>query len=267
MSVKFEILGVFQACTADTTITLKGGIQRVLLQTLLASEERIVSVDLLVREMWDFDAPDGFVNALQAHVSRVRKWLHSLEPTRPDSRLLGHPAGYQLDMDGICLDATDFVGTVRRALTVKETEEAEAERLLRAALAMWRGPVFGGYAGGPLCQAAAGRYEEYRLQAQEALFDLQLLSGQHALVLSELREEHMSNPLREKFCQQLMVALYRSGRQVEALNVYHQMRRRLQDDLGLKPSPSLRTVEQAILEHSPVLQDRHPGRVVGAVHV
>ncbi|MEV0262367.1 AfsR/SARP family transcriptional regulator [Streptomyces sp. NPDC050617] len=248
-------MGVLQARTSHTTFRIRGGFQRVLIQALLVSEGRVVPVDSLVREIWNDRAPEGVANALQAHVSRLRRWLQALEPGSDGSRLVGYPNGYQLVMDGVGLDAADFVAAVRKAATLKGEQPAQAAGLLRAVLGLWHGPVFGGSHGGPLCQAAAARYEEYRLQALELLFDVQMDTGEHAQILGELHEVCTSNPLREKFCQQLMVALYRSGRQAEALNVYQQMRRRLADELGLEPSPPLRTVERAILGHDPALQN------------
>jgi hypothetical protein len=124
---------------------------------------------------------------------------------------------------------------------------------LRSAVALWRGPVFGGPLGGPICQAAAARYEAARLVAVEMLFDLELRCGRHTEVIPELSELVESQSLNERFCEQLMVALYRSGRQADALKVYRRMRMRMDTDLGVEPSPTLRKYERAILAHDPAL--------------
>ncbi|MEK8169278.1 AfsR/SARP family transcriptional regulator [Streptomyces sp. M19] len=150
---------------------------------------------------------------------------------------MGNPYGYQLLVDDAELDATVFVETVRRAQERLDVDPRGASESLRAALHMWRGPAFGGDAGGALSRAAAVRYEEYRIRAMELFFDSELALGNHTRVLGELREAHAENPLRERFCEQLMIALYRSGRQAEALETYRHMWSRLTEDLGIEPSP------------------------------
>lgn len=264
--IKFEILGTFQARTSTSVVKFRESFQRVLLQTLLVSEGRVIPVEFLVRELWGDDTPEGVANALQAHISRTRKWLQQLEPERHETRLSSHRYGYAMDMEGLSLDAVSFVRAVRQALALRESSTDERVRTLNAALVMWRGSVFGGCSGGPLCRTAAARYGEYRQLALEHLFAAQLDAGRQALALGDLLDAHAETPLREKFCEQLMVALYRSGRQVEALEVYRRMRQRLAEECGLDPSPSLKMVEQAILNHDSWLQTpSEPGRRAGAV--
>ncbi|MET8570695.1 AfsR/SARP family transcriptional regulator [Streptomyces sp. NPDC004783] len=220
-----------------------------LFQVLLASEGRMVSTEALVDELWGESPPDGVVNALHAQVSRLRKKLAVLEPWRETSRLAKNANGYQLVVAEEELDAAVFVRSVREAQAVVDSHPAVASEALRAALLMWQGPVFGGGSGGVLCQAAARRYEEYRIGALEAYFESQLALGNHAEILGELSETHAENPLRERFCEQLMLALYQAGRQAEALQTYRWMRSRLTQELGIEPSPVLRRTEQAILRH------------------
>jgi DNA-binding SARP family transcriptional activator len=126
---------------------------------------------------------------------------------------------------------------------------------LRAALALWRGPVFGGLAAGPICRRAAARYEESRTAALGLLYELELHRGGHARIVPELTELVARNPMHEQFCRLLMVALYRSGRQIDALNVYRGIRRRLVDEFGIEPSPLLRRYEEAILNHDALVSD------------
>jgi DNA-binding SARP family transcriptional activator len=212
-----------------------------------------VSGESLVEEMWGESVPDNQANALQAHVSRLRRKLRGLEPGRSESRVTIHPSGYRLTVVDGELDAAEFVRTVRFAESAGAEDAARTARLLGDALAMWRGPVFGGFAGGTLCQLAGARYEEYRMRAMELRFDAELRLGRHAAVLAELTEAHTNHPLRERFCEQLMIAMYGAGRQADALGVFRRMRRHLDDELGIQPSPALRRVESAILRHDPAL--------------
>ncbi|MFF5019011.1 BTAD domain-containing putative transcriptional regulator [Streptomyces sp. NPDC001165] len=251
--LRFSVLGALQIRTDAGPADVSGGLQRTLVQTLLVSEGRPVSGESLAEEMWGETVPDNQANALQAHVSRLRRRLRALEPDRPASRVTMHPAGYQLCVEEGELDAAEFVRAVRQAESASARDAARTARLLGESLAMWRGPAFGGTPGGPLCQLAGARYEEYRMRAMELRFDAELRLGHHAAILAELAETHSHHPLRERFCEQLMIALYCSGRQVDALDVFRRMSRHLDDELGIQPSPSLRKVETAILSHDPAL--------------
>ncbi|WP_284117877.1 AfsR/SARP family transcriptional regulator [Streptomyces fragilis] len=232
---------------------IPGDLQRSLIQVLLVSEGRSVSGETLAEEMWGDSAPDNQANALQAHISRLRRRLKSLEPDSPVSRLSTHPSGYRLTVAAGELDADEFVKKIAEAETLLAARPERAAELLRQALGMWRGPAFGHFPGGAVCRLAGARYEEQRLRAMELLFDAELRVGRHARILAELNEAHISNPLRERFCEQFMIALYRSGRQADALDAYRRMWRRLSDEIGVLPSPSLRGVEHAILSHAPEL--------------
>ncbi|MGW2745152.1 AfsR/SARP family transcriptional regulator [Streptomyces sp. NPDC001450] len=251
--LKFSILGALQIRTVSGPAEISGDLQRTLVQTLLISEGQPVSGESLVEEMWGDSVPDNQANALQAHVSRLRRRLRSLEPGRSGSRVTIHPSGYRLVVTEGELDAAEFVRTVRQAESASAQDAERTARLLGGALAQWRGPVFGGFAGGTLCQLAGARYDEYRMRAMELRFDAELRLGRHAAVLAELTEAHTNHPLRERFCEQLMIALYCSGRQADALDVFRRMRRHLDDELGIQPSPALRQVESAILCHDPAL--------------
>jgi DNA-binding SARP family transcriptional activator len=251
--LKFSVLGALHVRTVSGPAEISGDLQRTLVQTLLISEGQPVSGESLVEEMWGEAVPDNQANALQAHVSRLRRKLRALEPDRPASRVTIHPSGYRLTVAEGELDAAEFVAAVRRAEAALPDDAGNTARLLREALALWRGPVFGGLTGGTLCQLAAARYEEYRMRAMELRFDAELRLGRHAAVLAELAEAHTNHPLRERFCEQLMIALYGAGRQADALDVFRRMRRLLDAELGIQPSPALRRVENAILRHDPAL--------------
>jgi DNA-binding SARP family transcriptional activator len=251
--LKFSVLGALQIRTVSGPAEISGDLQRTLVQTLLVSEGQPVSGESLVEEMWGEAVPDNQANALQAHVSRLRRRLRALEPDRAASRVTIHPSGYRLTVGEGELDAAEFVRAVRQAEAAAPEDAERTARLLGEALALWRGPVFGGFPGGTLCQLAGARYEEYRMRAMELRFDAELRLGRHAAVLAELTEAHTNHPLRERFCEQLMIALYCSGRQADALDVFRRMRRHLDVELGIQPSPALRRVEHAILCHDPAL--------------
>lgn len=251
--LSFSILGSLEIHTPTGRAEIPGELQRTLIQVLLVSERQAVAGETLIEEMWGDSAPDNQANALQAHISRLRRRLKALEPGRTGSRLTMHPSGYRLTVEDEELDSALFLGKVRQAETLLPQRPAEAAGLLRSALGLWRGPVFGQVAEGSVCRLAAARLEEHRLRAMELLFDAELAAGRHASILAELNEAHISNPLRERFCEQLMIALYRSGRQADALDAYRQMWHRLSEEIGVLPSPSLRSVEHAILAHDPVL--------------
>jgi DNA-binding SARP family transcriptional activator len=252
--LRFSILGPLQVDSEAGTVELTGELQRTLVQTLLAIEGKAVSGEALIEELWGDCPPDREVNAFQAHVSRLRRRLRALEPADPP-RVLLTPSGYRLVVGRGELDAVDFTNMVREAETLIADDPKAAAATLRPALALWRGPAFGGPSGGSICRMAAARYEELRLRGMELLFDAQLATDRHATILVELNEAHAAHPLRERFCQQLMVALYRAGRQVDALTAYRNMWRRLAEELGVQPSPGLRRVEQAILTHDGDLID------------
>ncbi|GII76197.1 hypothetical protein Sru01_11790 [Sphaerisporangium rufum] len=236
--------------------------QQTLLATLLVSGGTLVTVDSLMEELWGTTPPAKVENALQAQVSRLRRSLCRLEPGR-ESRLTTSVSGYVLAVDRGELDAWRFlnaVGTIRARVESGLRRDLRTEIAeLREALALWRGPVYGGLVGGPLCQTAAGKYREARNAALALLYQLELDDGGHAKVLPELTELFAQNPLQEQFCKLLMISLYRSGRQIDALNVYRRFHRRLTDNLGIEPSPALRRYEQAILNHDPIMMygDEH----------
>ncbi|GAA2467422.1 MULTISPECIES: AfsR/SARP family transcriptional regulator [Actinomycetes] len=255
--LRFSVLGALEIRTAAGEADVCGDLQRTLVQTLLVSEGRPVSGESLAEEMWGEALPDHRANALQAHISRLRRRLRALEPDRPTSRVTIHPAGYRLSVGEGELDAAEFVRSVRQAESAGPKDPERTARMLGEALALWRGPVFGGFPGGTMCQLAGARYEEYRMRAMELRFDAELRLGRHASVLAELAEAHTNHSLRERFCEQLMVALYCSGRQADALDVFRRMRRRLDEELGIQPSPALRKVELAILSHDPALTGDH----------
>jgi DNA-binding SARP family transcriptional activator len=257
--LKFLVLGPIEVSSERHCFEVRGAFQRALLITLLASAGNVVLTGTLIDELWGGAPPRRVENALQAHVSRLRRILEQLDPARRTPQLVTLPSGYRLVLERDETDAAMFMQSVREIGSQHGMDPERAIQRLRAALALWRGPVFGGAVGGSLCQSVAARYEQSRFTALELLFDLELESGRHSQIIGELCEVTESEYFNERLCGQLMVAFYRDGRQADALAVYRRMRARLDDQLGIEPSPTLREYEHAILVQDPALEHRAAG--------
>lgn len=248
----FRLLGTLEYWRDDRPVEIRGVIQRTLLAALLSAASWPVPTASLIEELWGENPPLTAENSLQAHVSRLRRKLGTSRGTQ-GVRLLNLPSGYQLLVPQTDIDAFAFMNGIKTARLLKSTDPGRASAELRAALSLWRGPVFGGPLGGRLCQATATRYQAARSTALELLFDLELQCGRHSEAIPELSEMVEASSLDERMCEHLMVALYRAGRQTEALDTFRRVRARLDDELGVEPSPTLRRIEQAILNHDPLL--------------
>lgn len=257
--MRFNILGEFEIQTPPRTVHPKGSMERVLLAVLLVSIRQVVPTAALIDELWGNHYPARVENALQAHVSRWRRRLAALEPEALGSRLITHPAGYQLLVDDDELDAATVTHQMERIRSHAECDPHRTVTELRSLLKLWRGPTLVGVTCGPICRAAAIRYDELRIAAWEMLFDAELRSGNHARMIPEIQDVLARHSFNERFWQQFIVALYRSGRQVDALNVYRNLRHRLTEELGLEPSPAMRNYERAILAQDPRLNADPPG--------
>lgn len=255
---RFSILGAMECWSGQRPVHIPGTIQRALLATLLISEGKPVSADTLVPELWGELPPPKWENALQAHVSRLRRRLLAADDDEP-AHLMAYTSGYCLQIGKHALDGSMFMNGINRARALAGTDPVGAAGELRTALSLWRGAAFDLVVCGPLCRAAAHRYEAARLVGLEMLFDLELRAGRHSAIIPELTGLVESPMLNERFCEQLMVALYRSGRQTEALVTYRRMRKRMDDELGVEPTSTFRNHEKAILAHFPALH-------VGADH-
>ena len=217
------------------------------LTLLLLRANDVVSTDRLVEELWGDELPGNAAKSVQIHVSRLRKVLGNgvLETARHGYLLRVGPG--ELDVDRF----RDLVEAGKEALTAGDSRRAS--ELLREALSVWRGPALADFAFASFAQGEIARVEELRLAAVEARLDADLALGRHAEVVSELEGLAAGHPLRESLTGRLMLALYRSGRQAEALRVYQESRRRLSDELGLEPSEPVKELERAILNHDPAL--------------
>lgn len=258
--LKFRDLGTLEIRTADRLYFLRGSLQTTLMTALLASGQCPVSVDALIRELWGDGRPADAENAAHAHISRLRKSLGRLEPGRSQSRLSVRSSQYRLSLEpGDQVDADVFVRTVSELDDAADVPARDRVARLRAALGMWRGRVLGGVTGGPICQAAAARIERSRLRAYEMLFDAELECGNHNGIVPELSALiSEGSPFEECYCEQLLIALYRSGRHADALDLYRRTWGRVVNKIG--GPTSLGFYERAILRHDPILHTRHVRR-------
>jgi SARP family transcriptional regulator, regulator of embCAB operon len=250
---KFLVLGPLECRSAERPVDISGTLQRTLLATLLAAEGNPVSIESLVTELWGDSPPPSWENALQAHISRLRRRIDAVGDDRP-ARLVVQHSGYCLQTGEDMVDAKVFTRELACARIRGTADPRKAADALREGLSLWRGKAFGLVIQGPLCRTVAIRYETARLVALETLFDLELRSGRHADIIPMLSELVEAPSLNERFCEQLMIALYRSGHQALALNSYCRMRDRLDDELGVEPTITLRNLFSAILNHHPALR-------------
>ncbi len=240
--MQFRILGSPELYDEERRrrVRLTSPKQRLLLGALLSRPGAPVPTDLLVREVWGDLPPLKAANALQAHVSRLRQTLIDTEPDRANSpRLVARASGYLLQARAEEIDSSQFCLGVARAGRMAEHDPGAAYAMLRQAFKLWRGPALEGSGRGPISSAVAARLSEERQAGLEILFDCALRTGQHRQIVPELEEATTAHPLRERFYDQLMLALHRCGRQGEALGVYEQARRRFSGEAGRTQLPLL----------------------------
>lgn len=262
--MEFRILGPIEVVEDGERLPLGGAKQQALLALLVLNADQVVASDRLIDALWGEAAPDGATHTLQVYVSQLRKALRTSSSAPPGGVLLTEGRGYVLhtrEVDLFRFDET--VESGRRALA--DGSPDEAARLLRKALDLWRGPTLADLAFEPFAQPEIARIEERRLLATEDRIDADLALGRHAELVGELRGLTSEHPLRERLWGQLIVALYRSGRQAEALQTYQEARRMLADELGIDPSPDLRRLEGAILRQDPELDLPRPESVPAEV--
>src|SRR6266542_3037396 len=230
--MEFRILGPLGAWDGDSELTLGGPKPRALLAVLLLHPNEVVPADRLIDELWGEDSPEDAAAALRVNVSRLRKAL-------PENVLATRSPGYVVRLEPGALDLHRFERLVDegRSLLARGLA-AEASERLREALALWRGPALADFAYESFAQAAITRLEEVRLAALDLRIDADLAFGRHAELVGELEELIAEQPLRERLRGQLMLALYRSGRQAEALEAYRSTRSALLEGLGIEPSAS-----------------------------
>ncbi|MFF4188236.1 BTAD domain-containing putative transcriptional regulator [Streptomyces sp. NPDC001691] len=235
-----------------------GAKQRALLAALVVRAGHEVSARRLIQELWGGHPPANAANALQIHVARLRRLLVGPvgQGTDEDTRqpwIVTTPHGYTLRLDPAETDAARFRQLAEKGRLALSHDPGEAGELLDQALALWRGPALQGSVLGDICADEAARLDELRLTALEMRCDAYLRAGRHGEVAGELAELTSQHPTRERFHHLLMVALYRCGRQAEALAVYERARHHIRQELGVEPGPALRDLMVRILHHDPAL--------------
>jgi YVTN family beta-propeller protein len=246
--IEFRVLGSLEVVEGDRRLVLGSPRQRALLALLLVHRGELVSSDRLVDELWGEQPPSSAIKIVQGYVSNLRKVLgEELLVTRGHGYLL-QPEREQTDLDQF----ESLVAEGQRALQAGDARSAAAR--LREALGLWRGLPLADFAYESFAQSEIARLQESRLAALEARIDAELALGEHAQLVSELEALVHEHPLRERFVGQLMLALYQSGRQADALERYRLARRRLVQELGLEPSRDLQGLQRAMLAQDPMLE-------------
>lgn len=249
----FHVLGPVEARAAGRSVPLGGGRQLTLFAFLVLHANRAVSSDALIEAVWG-PQREGAVKRLQMAITRLRRSLEPLETDR-QSLLRTVSGGYVLSIAPGELDAETFADRVRQGRHALEMDEpVRAAELLREALDLWRGPPLSEVAFEDFARTEIRRLEELRLVALEARLDADLQLGRHANLVAELEALLADQPTRERFAGQLMLALYRSARQGDALEVYQRTRAHLAEELGLEPGPALKALQAQILEQARELE-------------
>ena len=252
--VRFEVLGptrVVAAVRAGTPTerplppSLGGPKQRLVLAMLLAEPNRVVSVDRLVDALWGDNPPETARHTVQSYVSELRKALGSV--------ITREGAGYKIGVDADTCDILDFESRMAAARALSPTDPAGAAATISEALALWRGAPFDDVGGREALEGEVARLAELRLAAVEEMMHARLAAGQHSDVVADLDRLTREHPYREELRALHMVALYRCGRQADALRAFQRTRHLLDEDLGIVPSPKLRRLEEQILLQDPDL--------------
>jgi predicted ATPase/DNA-binding SARP family transcriptional activator len=245
--MQFLVLGPVEIAADNRRVTLGSSRQRVLLAVLLAARGQAVSSDRLIDAIWDDTPPPSAQKSLHSHVSRLRRALAAAAPDGADV-VATEPDGYRVDLEGHDLDADRFEMLVARARQDLDADPEGSARQLDQALGLWRGAAFGELADLEFLRAGAVRLEELRAGAIADRVDARLAAGDHQAVIGDLQAVVAAEPLAERPHSQLMLALYRSSRQADALAVYQQLRQRLVEELGVDPSPEVQELYQRILQ-------------------
>ena len=262
--MEFRILGPLEVVDGDRTLEIAGPKQRTLLAALVLHAGRVVAKDRLFEILWGPEPPDGAPATLQSHVSHLRDALEPARQSGGASVVSARDPGYLLAADPDReVDAGRFeVAAAQGSRALAAGSPAEAAELLRHALGQWRGEALAEFTFAPFAQADIARLGELRLRALEDRIEADLALGRHADVAGELRRLVAAEPLRERLWSQLMLALYRSGRQADALRAYAELRLVLGEQLGIEPSPALAQLEEAILLQKPHLDWEPPPAVI-----
>jgi predicted ATPase/DNA-binding SARP family transcriptional activator len=247
--LEIRLLGPFEVVAGGCQVDVSGSKRHALLALLALHRGRVLGVDELIDALWDADLPASPRNALQHHVARLR-------PVLGQETIVASDDGYALvDAAVDALDFEELLGEARLAL--REGDAAAGAEAVALALGLWRGPALQGLTDTTWFRGEARRLEALRVDALEEQFEAALALGEHREIVSALRAAVEENPFRERLWGQLMLALYRSGRQADALGTFQEARGVLAQELGLEPGPDLQRLQVAILGHDPTVAPVH----------
>jgi DNA-binding SARP family transcriptional activator len=256
--MEFRLLGQFEVAEHNGSLAIGQGKRRSLLAVLLLHANEVVSTDRLIDDLWGEAPPATAVKSVHVYVSHLRRALGANGAgARDEGRLLTRGHGYMLRVEPGELDLQVFEDSLAEARRLLAAGlPARAAEILRDAVGLWRGPPLADFTYEPFAQAEIARLKELRMAALEERIEADLASGRHAELVGELEGLVARNPLRERSWCQLMTALYRCGRQGDALEAYRRARRVLVEELGLEPSEELRRLQDGILRQSPAIAER-----------
>ena len=253
--MNFRVLGPLEVYAGDALVPVAGAKPRGLLAVLLLHANEVVSSDRLIDALWGQAPPETAPKALHVHVSHLRKAIGA-------SVIRTRPPGYVLEVGAGDVDLHRFQALHEAARGLLASDPARARGLLGEALGLWRGPPLADLSHDPFAPAEIARLEELRIAALQDRVEADFALGRHAEAIGELERLLGAHPLREGLHAQLMTALYRAGRQAEALDAYQDARRTLTEQLGIEPGRDLRALQRAILTQDPSLDPaarRRPG--------
>lgn len=260
MRVEIKVLGPLEVSVGGVSVVPTASKPSQLLAMLALNAGHVVTVSALMEEIWDHSPPRSGIPTLQTYILHLRRKLQDalVDNGRRTSKdiLITRRTGYLLDVQPQDVDAVKYdqlSAAGRRA--VNDGDFVTASRMLGAALNLWRGPALGDVPTGPQLEIEAMRLEENRLSDLDLRIDADLRLGRHHQLLGELATLCARHPMLENFCAQFMLALYRSGRQCQALDAFQRLRAIVVDQLGLDPSPRLRQLHRAILSGDPAVDD------------
>ncbi|MFC9297025.1 BTAD domain-containing putative transcriptional regulator [Streptomyces sp. NPDC057011] len=256
--MRIQVLGPLSAEVNGGSIVPTAGKPRQVLSLLALYPGRVIPVPTLMEEIWGTQPPQSALTTLQTYILQLRRRLGTaMGPDAPGSAkdvLATRHGGYLLQIPEDTVDVHDYERLTREGQAAFETgDDQVAAARLRAALDLWRGPALVDVRVGPILDIEVMRLEESRLVTVERRIDADLRLGRHSELIAELTELTARHPQHEGLHSQVMVALYRSGRQATALDVYRRLRARLIEDLGVEPSPQLQRLHQAMLAVDPQL--------------
>jgi predicted ATPase/DNA-binding SARP family transcriptional activator len=256
--IDVKLLGPLEVSVSRQSVQFEGAKQRALFTVLAMRAPEPVAADELVEALWGDEPPTGAGQALQKQVSRLRRRLGG------GSAIRHRPAGYALEIDPEAVDTHRFEALLQRARAeLAQGDPVRAAGDLRDALALWRGSALADHRAEEFAVRDIGRLEELRVEAIEERLEAELASGRDADLIGEIQALVAEHPLRERLRAHLMLALYRAGRQAEALETMREGRRLLVDELGIEPGPDLRRLERMILAHDPELNADRPALLSG----